>query len=309
MVTPSVRREVVELLKSRGHSERRACALAGLRRSTCRYRSRRQDPAALVARLRELAAAKPRYGYRFLHELLRREGHVINRKRVYRLYRAEGLAVRRRRRRRLRVSRPAPPVSLTRPNERWSMDFVHDYLADGRRLRTLNVIDAFTRECLAIEVDTSLPGARVVRVLDGLVWQYGLPETLRVDNGPEFISTALDRWAFKHRVKIDFIQPGKPNQNGHVESFNGRFRDECLAQAHFPTLARARAEIELWRVEYNCERPHSALRYETPKTFGDRVRAHLPPSAGAAAALLTESPTASRHELACQPHEQRIEIN
>jgi putative transposase len=283
--------------------------MAGLRRSTCRYRRRRQQPEGLVARLRELAAAKPRYGYRFLHELLRREVGAINLKRVYRLYRQEGLAVRRRRRRRLRVSRPAPSMALTRPNERWSMDFVHDYLADGRRLRTLNIIDAYTRECLAIEVDASLPGARVVRVLDRLVWDYGLPETLRVDNGPEFISTALDRWAFKHGVKIDFIQPGKPTQNAHVESFNGRFRDECLAQAHFPTLDRARAEIELWRVEYNCERPHSSLRYETPKTFGDRARAHLPPSAGAAAALVTESAPAPRHTLPCQTNEKQIEVN
>jgi putative transposase len=263
----------------------------------------------LVARLRELAAAKPRYGYRFLHTLLRREGHNINRKRVYRLYRAEGLAVRRRKRRRLRVSRAMPPVSLTRPNERWSMDFVHDYLTDGRRLRTLNVIDAYTRECLAIEVDTSLPSARVVRVLDRLVWQYGLPEALRVDNGPEFISTTLDRWAFKHGVKIDFIQPGKPSQNGHVESFNGRFRDECLAQAHFPTLDRARAEIELWRVEYNCERPHSSLRYETPKAFGDRARSHVPPSAGAAAASVGDSAERPRHHSACEVSEERIEVN
>ncbi len=309
MVTVSARREVVKFAKSRGHSERRACAMAGLRRSTCRYRHRRQDPEKLVTRLRELAAEKPRYGYRFLHWLLQREGHKVNRKRVYRLYRAEGLAVRRRKRRRLRVSRPMPPVPLTRANERWAMDFVHDYLADGRRLRTLNIIDAYTRECLAIEVDTSLPSARVVRVLDQLVWQYGLPEALRVDNGPEFISTALDRWAFRHGVKLDFIQPGKPTQNGHVESFNGRFRDECLAQAHFPTLARARAEIELWRVEYNCERPHSSLRYETPKAFGDRARAALPPSVGAAAALITESAQAPRHQAACQVSEERIEVN
>lgn len=283
--------------------------MTGLRRSTCRYKHRRQEPDELIARLRELAAERPRYGYRFLHELLRREGRAINRKRVYRLYRAEGLAVRRRKRRRLRVSRPAPPAALNRPNERWSMDFVHDYLADGRRLRALNVIDAFTRECLAIEVDTSLPGARVVRVLDKLTWEYGLPETLRVDNGPEFISTALDRWAFHHGVKIDFIQPGKPTQNGHVESFNGRFRDECLAQAHFPTLARARVEIELWREQYNCERPHSALRYESPKTFGDRARRDLPPSVGAAAALPGAPPETPPHQRPCQVSEERIEIN
>jgi putative transposase len=210
----------------------------------------------LVGRLRELASERPRFGYRRLHALLRREGRRVNRKLVYRLYKTAGLSVRRRSRRKLRASRPLPSVVLTRPNERWSMDFVHDYLTDGRRLRTLNIIDAFTRECLAIEVDTSLPAARVTRVLDRLVWQYGLPFALRVDNGPEFISTALDRWAFQHGVALHFIQPGKPVQNAHVESFNGRFRDECLAQAHFPTLARARVEIELWRVDYNCERPH-----------------------------------------------------
>jgi putative transposase len=165
---------------------------------------------------------------------------------------------------------------VTRPNERWSMDFVHDYLADGRRFRTLNVVDAFTRECLRIDAATSLPSAQVVRALDSLVWKYGLPETLRIDNGPEFISMALDEWATRHGVKLDFIQPGKPTQNGHVESFNGHFRDECLAQQRFPTLARARAEIELWRIDYNCHRPHSALGYEVPKTFGDRARRHVP---------------------------------
>jgi putative transposase len=264
---------------------------------------RRQAPEVLLKRLRELAAEKPRYGYRFLHTLLRREGHEVNRKRVYRLYREEGLAVRRRKRRRLRVSRPTPSAAMTRPNERWSMDFVHDALADGRKLRTLNILDAYTRECLAIEVDTSLPGARVVRVLDRLVWQYGLPASLRIDNGPEFISTALDRWAFRHGVKLDFIQPGKPTQNGHIESFNGHFRNECLAQAYFPTLARARAEIELWRVDYNCERPHSALRYETPKAFGDRARRDLPtPSASIATAPQPQT-------LACQVAPEGVQIN
>ena len=309
MVTVSARREVVKFAKSRGLSERQACSLVGMHRSTCRYRRRREDPAQLVARMRELAAAKPRYGYRFLHTLLRREGHAVNRKRVYRLYKAAGLAVRRRTRRKLRASRPLPSVAVMRPNERWSMDFVHDYLADGRRLRTLNVVDAYTRECLAIEVDTSLPGTRVVRVLDRLVWLYGLPEALRVDNGPEFISTTLDRWAFQHGVAVHFIQPGKPVQNAHVESFNGRFRDECLAQAHFPTLERARVEIELWRQEYNGERPHSSLRYETPKAFGDRARSALPPSAGAAAASLAETKEAPGHHGPCQVVEERIEVN
>ena len=166
------------------------------------------------------------------------------------------------------------------------MDFVHDYLADGRRLRTLNVVDAYTRECLAIEVDTSLPAQRVIRVLDALVWKYGLPKSLRIDNGPEFISSALDTWAAAHGVKLDFIQPGKPTQNAHVESFNARFRDECLAQAHFPTLARARAEIEAWRIDYNSERRHSALGYQTPSAFGEIARSNVP-MASAAATLAT----------------------
>ena len=153
------------------------------------------------------------------------------------------------------------------------MDFVHDYLVGGRRLRTLNVVDAYTRECHAIEVDTSLAGGRVVRVLDALVAKHGRPSGITVDNGPEFISQALDRWAFANGVALHFIQPGKPVQNAYVESFNGRFRDECLSQAYFPTLARARAEIELWRQDYNRVRPHSALDYRTPEAFGRTARA------------------------------------
>jgi len=224
--------------------------------------------------MRELAALRPRFGYRRLHVLLLREGHVVNRKRVYRLYRREGLAVRRRPRKKLRAVRPMPLCAPSRPNERWAMDFVHDYLVGGRRLRTLNILDAHTRECHAIEVDTSLPGSRVVRVLDVLVAKHGLPDGITVDNGPEFISQALDRWAFANGVALHFIQPGKPVQNAHVESFNGRFRDECLSQAYFPTLARARVEIELWREDYNRVRPHSSLDYRTPAAFGELARAH-----------------------------------
>ena len=309
MVATSVRREVVAFIKSRGHAERRACELAGLQRSTCRYRSRRQDDPKLVARLRKVAEERPRFGYRRVHALLRREGFAVNRKRVYRIYKAAGLAVRRRKRRKRREARPAPPVAVTRPNQRWSMDFVHDYLADGRRLRTFNVVDAFTRECLAIEVDTSLPARRVVGVLDTLVWMSGLPESLRVDNGPEFISTVMEAWADQHGVKLDFIQPGKPTQNAHVESFNGRFRDECLAQARFPTLARARVEIELWRVDYNTARPHSAIGYETPKAFGDLARSKMPASPGAAAAMVEgEVKTRSRSRVR-NGVEDRIEVN
>ncbi len=270
----SVRREVVEFFKSRGMSQRRACTLTKLHRSTCRYRHHRIEPSELVARIRELASERPRFGYRRLHVLLVREGRIVNRKRVYRLYRREGLAVRKRPRRKLRALRPVPMLSAARPNERWAMDFVHDYLVGGRRLRTLNILDSYTRECHAIEVDTSLAGGRVVRVLDALVAKHGRPDGITVDNGPEFISQALDRWAFANGVALHFIQPGKPVQNAYVESFNGRFRDECLSQAHFPTLARARAEIEIWREDYNRVRPHSSLDYRTPEAFGASARAH-----------------------------------
>ena len=309
MVTPSVRREVVEAFKSRGHTERRACQLASLHRSTCRYASRRYDDPKLVRRLQQIAKERPRFGYRRVHAMLLRDGYAVNRKRVYRIYKAAGLAVKRRSRRRLRASRPAPSLEVTRPNQRWSMDFVHDCLGDGRKLRTFNVVDAFTRECLGIEVDTSLPARRVTAVLDKLVWLYGLPESFRVDNGPEFISVTLETWADAHGVKLDFIQPGKPTQNAHVESFNGRFRDECLAQARFPTLARARAEIELWRVDYNTERPHSSLDYRTPKAFGDLVRHKLPPSAGAAAAITEGDLQRHARDRARQGVENRVEVN
>jgi putative transposase len=273
-VTTSVRREVVEFLKSQGVSQRRSCTLAKLHRSTCRYRRRRVEPTALLTRLRELASERPRFGYRRLHIMLRREGYVANRKLVYRLYKREALAVRKRPRKKLRAVRPMPLPAPSRPNERWAMDFVHDWLVGGQRLRTLNVVDAYTRECHAIEVDTSLPGGRVVRVLDALIAKHGRPSGITVDNGPEFISQALDRWAYANGVTLHFIQPGKPVQNAYVESFNGRFRDECLSQIHFVTLARARVEIELWRIDYNRVRPHSSLDYRTPEAFGASARAH-----------------------------------
>jgi putative transposase len=282
VVTTAVRREVVIYMKSRGLSERRACAYAALQRSTCRYKSRRAPRIDLVARIRELAAARPRFGYRRLHVMLRRDAEWsdVNRKLLYRLYRQAGLAVRRRKRKQLRVPRPAPLPLPSRPNERWAMDFVHDYLTDGRRLRTLNVVDTCTRECLAIEVDLSLTGERVTRVLDGLLWKYGLPRAITVDNGPEFISCALDRWAHAHGVELHFIQPGKPTQNAFVESFNGKFRDEFLSQGRWPTVARARVEAELFRIDYNDVRPHSALAYATPSAFAAIARRSLALPAG-----------------------------
>jgi putative transposase len=201
---------------------------------------------------------------------LRDEFGALNHKRVYRLYRAEGLAVRRReRKRRVRPTQPHLPVA-SRPRQHWSMDFTHDTLASGRTFRTLNLIDRFTRECLAIEVDTSLPAARVQRVLDRVVAVVGKPDSIRVDNGPEFVSEVLKGWAAEQQVELDFTTPGKPTENGHIESFNGKFRDECLNQEWFVSLADARRIIEEWRIDYNRARPHSALGNLTPLAFAQR---------------------------------------
>lgn len=249
-------------------SERRACRLVGAHRRTMRYGRRiRSDEPVVRERLRTLAAERPRWGYRRLHRLLKRELGVINHKRVKRLYRLEGLAIRQRKRKRVaRVPRGATPTPSWRPGEAWAMDFMHDVLADGRRFRTLNVLDLATRECLAIEVDTSLPGQRVVRLLGQLVqWQWhGAPKQITLDNGPEFTGQALDIWAYQRQVRLDFIDPGKPTQNGYLESFNGKFRDECLNIHWFCSLADARRLIADWRLSYNTERPHSALCGRTP---------------------------------------------
>jgi putative transposase len=264
-VTPARRRAALAWVREHyGVSERRACALVGIGRSAARYAGRRTDGTALRDRLRELAAARPRYGYRRLHALLRREGVVVNHKRVARLYRAEGLALRRRSREKAARGGRGHPAPPTRPNERWALDFVSDALASGRRFRLLAVVDAFTREALALEVDTSLPGARVVRVLERLVDGRGAPEEIALDNGPELTGRTLGCWAHDHGVGLRFIDPGAPTQNGLVESFNGRLRDECLNQHWFADLAEARRTVEAWRVDYNEVRPHGALGYRTP---------------------------------------------
>jgi putative transposase len=251
-----------------GLSQRRACRLVSSARSTIRYQQHgRGDDMALRRRLREVAAQRPRFGYRRLHVMLRREGIIVNHKRIERLYREEGLAVRRRTRKSLtpvRRGRPAPPQ---RANEQWALDFLQDALASGRKLRVLSVIDVFTREALALEVDTSLPGSRVVRVLERLCGQRERPVQLVLDNGPELISRALDEWAHQHAVTLHFIDPGKPIQNAHCESFHGRLRDECLNEHWFLGLADARRIVETWRQDYNQERPHSALGYQTPVEF------------------------------------------
>jgi putative transposase len=235
-----------------------------------RYETRREDPADLRARLRELAQARPRFGYRRLHVLLRREGKTVNHKRIYRLYRQEGLSVRRRKRK--RVARGRGPILLppTRTNQRWSMDFMGDTLAVGRTFRLLNVVDDFSRECLMIDAATSIPGTRVVRVLDELAEIRGLPKMIVIDNGPEFTSRALDEWAYRRGVRLLFITPGRPIENAYIESFNGKFRDECLNEHWFLSLDEVRATIERWRIDYNQDRPHSSLGDLTPEEFAAR---------------------------------------
>jgi putative transposase len=278
VVTAPARRAAVGFVRNSFElSQRHACRLIGISESSCRYVSiRSEEP--LLCRLRELAQERSRFGYKRLHVLLRREGFVVNHKRVYRLYRREGLMVRRRRRK--RVALPRCPLPLpTGPNERWSMDFITDTLADGRVIRALNIVDDFTRECRAIEVDTSLPGLRVARVLERLLLEKGLPKTIVVDNGPEFSGRLLDAWAYQRGVKLHFIQPGKPIQNAFVESFNARFRDECLNEHWFVGLADARERIEAWRQDYNTQRPHQSLGQLAPEEYARRFASLQAPPA------------------------------
>jgi putative transposase len=268
MVSPQAKRAAVTVLMTeRDFGVTRACGLVGISRSLYRYRSRRPDSAPLRARIEEIAAVKRRYGYRRVYLRLRREGWEVNRKRVYRLYREAGLAVRRRKRKRIGVFERKPLPKPTTANVSWSMDFVADGLIGGRRLRCLTIVDDCTRECLAIEVDTSLPGLRVKAVLDRLADTRGLPQSITVDNGPEFDGKVLDQWAYRTGVQLSFIRPGKPNENAYIESFNGKFRDECLNEDWFISLAHARSIIEAWRIEYNTDRPHSSLGNRTPQEF------------------------------------------
>ncbi|BEQ16950.1 insertion element protein [Desulfoferula mesophila] len=248
-------------------SERRACHLIRIARSTQRYQSQARDDTALRIRLKDLAASRVRYGYRRLHVLLLREGWAVNHKKVYRLYREMGLSLRlKRSKKRPSQVRGLVPVAR-RPNERWSMDFVSDSLHDGRRFRALTIVDNFTRVSPAIEVGVSITGKRVAMVLDRLKTLHGLPTMITVDHGPEFTSRALDEWAYRNGVKLDFTRPGRPTDNAYIESFNGKFRLECLNQNWFASLQDAQSKIEAWRRDYNWERPHSSLGNQTPRAF------------------------------------------
>jgi putative transposase len=259
-------------VKERSYSQRRACALAGIDPRVYRRTSKRPTDTELRARMKELASERRRFGYRRLHILLKREGWEVNWKKLYRLYREEGLTVRKRGGRKRAIGTRAPMTIPQGPNQRWSLDFVSDALSDGRRFRILCVIDDFSRECLATVVDTSLSGHRVARELDRIAEMRGYPCMVVSDNGTELTSNAMLKWQEDRQVEWHYIAPGKPMQNGLVESFNGRLRDECLNEHLFPSLRHAGHLIAAWRDDYNHHRPHSSLDGLTPQEYHQRSR-------------------------------------
>jgi len=271
MVTPVVRREaIVYLRETYAVSERRACHTTGTDRSSVRYRSVKADDAPIRERLRALSAERRRFGYRRLHIMLAREDIHMNQKKLRRLYREEGLQVRRRGGRKRAVGTRAPMLLPQGPNQRWSLDFVSDALDDGRRFRILCVVDDFTRECLGLVVDTSLSGLRVARELDAIIARRGMPNMVVSDNGTELTSIAILKWSQDRRIDWHYTAPGKPTQNAFVESFNGRLRDECLNETLFSTVRHARAVLAAWKFDYNHHRPHSAHGGATPVEFAEK---------------------------------------
>ncbi len=261
-----------------GVSERRTCRLVGLCRSTKRYVGRRDPQVALRHRLRELASVRVRFGYRRLTVLLRREGWLVNAKRVYRLYTEEGLAVRTKVRKKIARRRPLVVDVAASPNERWSMDFVAARLEDGRPFRILTVVDQYTRECVALVGRQRFSGADVAAALDAAAAERGRPASITVDNGSEFAGRAMDAWAHRHGVQLAFIRPGRPTENGFIESFNGRLRDECLNVEIFGSLAEAAQVLTTWREDYNHRRPHSSLGDEAPAVFAAKTLEGTVPS-------------------------------
>lgn len=274
MVGPAVQRDAVAHLQAvMGLSERRACSIVGADRKMVRYRSCRPPDAELRARLRDLANERRRFGYRRLFILLRREGEASGVNRIYRLYREEGLLVRKRKARRKAIGTRAPILVEAKANARWSLDFVHDQFANGRRFRILNVVDDVTKECLGAIPDTSISGKRVVRELMAIIERRGKPRMIVSDNGTEFTCNAMLAWCKDNRIDWHFIAPGKPMQNGFIESFNGRMRDELLNETLFFNLDQARTKITAWTKDYNLQRPHSSLGYLTPVAFATNLTA------------------------------------
>ena len=268
MVTPAAEREAVaHLMADHGMSERRACRVLGCCRMTARYQTVRVDDVDLREAMKALAHKRHRFGYRRLHVLLRREGHALNHKRLFRMYPEEKLHVRRRGGRKRAIGTRAPILVPMGPNQQWSLDFVSDQLTDGRRFRTLTVVDNCTRECLALVADTSLSGVRVARELAAIIERRGKPMMIISDNGTEFTSNAILAFANKRKVDWHYIAPGKPTQNAFIESFNGRLRDELLNETLFPSLAHARATLADGRDDYNVDRPHSGIGWQTPNEY------------------------------------------
>ena len=259
------RSEAIWLPELYAASERRVCGRMGIAVASCRYRRKRNDE-PLRTRLVKLAREKPRFGYRRLHVLLRRSGELVNHKRLHRVYREAGLAIRRKKRKHC-VREGKPLLARTAANQEWALDFVHDAMECGRTIRMLSVVDAYTRECLALEVDTSFASRRATRVLEAIIAERGVPQAIRCDNRPELTSRHFLAWCIERQIELVHIQPGKPTQNGRVESFNGRMREERLNLSWFQNLFDARRKIAAWRKDYNKERPHSSLGYKTPKEF------------------------------------------
>lgn len=271
MVTPAAKREVVSHLTTDfALSIRAACRLVNISRSVYQYQPTKAKDDALRARLKALATQHPRFGYLMLHGFLKNEGLVCNKKKTYRLYREEKLQVRTKKRKKLKRNRQILLVP-SKPRQRWSMDFVYDQLSSGRRFRVLNVIDDFNRELLGQLTSFSISGHQVARFLTQLTQEHGLPNQIVCDNGTEFTSKAMFFWSQESKVHLAFIQPGKPTQNAFVESFNGKFRNECLNQHWFKTIDHAREIIDQWRDHYNHERPHSSLGYLSPVDFAKQA--------------------------------------
>ena len=271
-MTPAGKREAVAHLQSEhGVSERRACDVLAVDRSSVRYKYTRPDDAELRVAMKKVAAERRRFGYRRVHVMLQRQGWQVNHKKVRRIYREEKLQVRRRGGRKRALGTRKPMLLPSRPNERWSLDFVSDAFTDSRRFRVLAVVDDYTRECLALVADTSLSGHRVCRELNDIIKRRGKPRTVVSDNGTELTSMAVLKWCQDTNVELHYIAPGNPTQNAFVECFNGSFRDECLNETLFSTLSEARTKITAWRDDYNQNRPHSSLANLTPSEFAAKM--------------------------------------
>lgn len=272
MVTPDVKRKAVErACKEHGVSQRRACTILNVDRSSVRYKSVRSDDADLREAMKKVASERRRFGYRRIHVMLQRQGIVMNQKKLRRLYREEKLQVRKRGGRKRALGTRRPMLLPSRLNERWSLDFVSDAFTDGRRFRILAIVDDYSRECLALVADTSLSGLRVTRELNELIKRRSKPNTIVSDNGTELTSMAVLKWCQETNIGWHYIQPGKPMQNGFVESFNGSFRDECLNETLFTTLDEARIKITEWKEDYNQNRPHSSLGNLTPNEYASKI--------------------------------------